>query len=272
MNAAETAHKGIWDMNGNSITFSSDIEMTMPEKLLQWTQKQREKGVVSIQKRTYSTRIADAISEFLGEVGLKFSFDDRHGQFGFSLRLKGKVSKVTYAINVGENEYTVYAVSSVYPNQNNRKMMYNLMEFLCRANYGMAGGNFELNMDNGEIRMKYFVDCDGTAPTIELVKRSICSPGLMFERYGDGIADIILDNATAKEAAVWCERPPIEEDSTTFEGQDDENDSEEVERIFARLEKRLGHSRDEASAEAAWDAGIPRHIKIDLFGTEGGAD
>ena len=222
-----------------------------------------------MKRSTDSASIADAISNFLTGVGLDFSFDDRRGQFKFGLRLKGKISKVKYIIDIGENEYIVYVVSSVYPNSNNRRMMHSLTEFLCRANYNMASTNFEINMTSGEIRMRYFVDCDDIAPTIGLVKRSICSPGLMFERYGDGIADIILDHVTAKEAIDRCERPPIQEQSISLDGQADEDDKE-TEMIIDRLEKRMGHFQSEAANGTSWDAGVPKHIRIDLFGTEGG--
>ena len=230
-----------------------------------------------MKKSTYSGKIAGVVCSFLEGVKLEFTFDDRCGEFKFGLGMKGKVSKVTYIINVGEKEYTVYIVSSVCPNTNNRKTMHNLMEFLCRANYGMINSNFELDVTSGEIRMKYFVDCEGTEPTAGLVKKSICLSGLMFEHYGDGIADIILDNAAAKAAFDRCKSTPIEEDRLKFDEPDEEDwedmeDSEEVQRMFDELEKRLGDSRDMAPKKTAWDTELPRHIKIDLFATEGGAD
>ena len=81
-----------------------------------------------------------------------------------------------------------------------------MADFICRANYGLLNGNFELDIRDGEIRYKTYVDCEGNNPSIEIVRNSIYCPAAMMERYSAGIADIIFGNATAEEAVIKCER------------------------------------------------------------------
>lgn len=88
-------------------------------------------------------------------------------------------------------------------------MMASMAEFVCRANYGLTNGSFELDMRDGEIRFKSFVDCEGTTPTAEMIRNSIHCPAAMFERYSAGI--VVLGNATVKEAIVKCEKSLPEE-------------------------------------------------------------
>ena len=154
---------------------------------------------------SYSKSIANVISSLLTEDDWKFSFDDQHGIFKFGLRRKRILRKISYFIDVKDDEYVVYAASSLGVNADDDKMMATMADFICRANYGLNNGNFELDMDDGEIRYKSFVDCDGITPTKEMVRNSIYCPAAMFDVYDSGIVDIIIGSATAKEAIDECE-------------------------------------------------------------------
>jgi len=164
-----------------------------------------------MKNRAYSKSIANVINSFLTEDDWYFSFDDKRGVFIFDLNLKGRIKKVSYIIDVEDDEYVVYAISPLGADDDDEKMMATMVDFLCRANYGLKNGNFELDMMDGEIRYKCFVDCEGITPTTEMVRNSILCPAAMFDRYGVGIVDIIFGNTTAKEAIAKCEKSPAEE-------------------------------------------------------------
>lgn len=219
---------------------------------------------------TYSKNIADMISKYLTRTRCQFSFEDRLGRFQFSVNLRGRIKKADYTINVRKEQYTVYAVPSIYVNANNREKMTAMAEFICQVNNRLANGNFELDMKDGEIRYKYFVNCIDSRLTAETVEDSICIPGAMLNRYGDGITDIISDDAAAEEAHPWRKRPPVK-GSGRQTSQCTDDDSEEYDHMMARLRGRLGITEEEVSKKAAWDAEMPEHVKIDLFGAKGGA-
>ena len=155
-----------------------------------------------MKERIYSKDIANAINTFLKEDDWHFSFDEQRGVFKFGLSLKSKIKKVNYLIHVKEDEYIVYAISPIGADEDDEKMMAAMAEFVCRANYGLKNGNFELDMRDGEIRFKCFMDCEDIMPSTEVIRNSIHCPAAMFKQYGDGIIDISVGNAISKKAVA----------------------------------------------------------------------
>ena len=223
-----------------------------------------------MKNRTYSKSIADAINSFLTEDDWHFSFNDQRGLFKFGLNLKGRIKNVRYIVDIKDDEYVVYAISPIGAGEDDEKMMVIMAEFICRANYGLKNGNFELDMRDGEIRYKSFVDCEGLTPTTEMVRNSIHCPAAMFDRYGDGIVDIIFGNSTAKEAVAKCEKSP-EEELRALLGEEFDGD-DDMEAMIARLAARFGINESELypDGETADSSDGETEVKTDLFGTEGG--
>lgn len=223
-----------------------------------------------MKNRTYSKSIADAINSFLTEDDWHFSFDDQRGLFKFDLNLKGRIKNVRYIVDVKDDEYVVYAISPIGADEDDEKKMAIMAEFICRANYGLKNGNFELDMRDGEIRYKSFVDCEGLTPTTEMVRNSIHCPAAMFDRYGDGIVDIIFGNSTAKEAVAKCEKSP-EEELRALLGEEFDGD-DDMEAMIARLAARfeIDESELHTDGETADSSDGETEVKTDLFGTEGG--
>lgn len=223
-----------------------------------------------MKEKIYSKDIAHAINTYLKEDDWHFSFDEMRGVFKFGLSLKAKMKKINYFIYVKEDEYIVYAVSPLGADEEDEKMMAAMAEFVCRANYGLKNGNFEIDMSDGEIRFKCFVDCEGTIPTAEMIRNSIHCPAAMFEQYGDGIVGIIFGTMSAKEAVSKCEKSPIEELRAIL-GADLDPDTD-MDAVIARLAERLGIATSELStdedSQSSSDAGP--EIKTDLFGSKGG--
>lgn len=147
-----------------------------------------------MKKGKYSKNIADAISSLLTEDDWNYSFDKKVGLFTFELCLTVNIKKLSYYINVMEDEYIVYAISPIGVEADDRKMMGVMAEFVCRTNYGMKNGCFELDMNDGEIRFKCYVGCNGITPTKEMIRNSILCPCAMFEQYSTAITDVIFEN------------------------------------------------------------------------------
>lgn len=164
-----------------------------------------------MKNKIYSKRIADAIKSFLTQGDGNFYFNDQRGLFQFDLGLGGQIKKVTYIVDVRANEYLVYAISPLGVDQNDEKRMTEMANFICRVNSGVVNGNFDLDMRDGEIRYKCFVDCEGITPSAEMVRSSLQCPAAMFDWYGPGIIDILVGGATAEEALEKCWKPSAEE-------------------------------------------------------------
>ena len=156
--------------------------------------------------RNYSEDITDAIRSFLDDGDWNYHFQEEKGIFRFGLNLKCRIRNIQYIIDVDNTDYNVYGFISLYANHHDQNEMAQMAEFLCRANYGLRNGNFELDFRDGEIRYKCYVDCQGLdAPTEEMVKHSVYCPAAMFERYGNGILQILFAGMSAEEAISLCE-------------------------------------------------------------------
>ena len=153
----------------------------------------------------YSRDIAEAVRSFLADDGWKFDFDDERGIFKFATKINGKMKSVNYYIMIHNDAYTSYAISPMKADQEDADVVKNLNEFINRANYGLRNGNFEVDMRDGEIRYKVYVNCSGMIPSREVVKDSIIIPALMFERYSPGILGVLFSGTSAAEAIRQCE-------------------------------------------------------------------
>lgn len=227
-----------------------------------------------MKEKNYSMNIANAVCDFLNEDDWHFSFDERRGIFKFRLRLKGKLKKVNYIVDIKDDEYLVYAISPLGADEDDGEMMTNMAEFICRANYGLKMGNFELDFNDGEVRFKVHVLCDGVTPTAEMVKRSIYCPAMMFDRYGSGIVDIIFNGTSGKTAVEKCEKHS-ESDIRGLLAEllsDDEagaSEDSDMETMVARLASRFGIT-EEDDADSATDDADTIEVYTDLFDKKGG--
>ena len=153
----------------------------------------------------YSENIATSIKDYLDEDEWHYSFDEKAGRFRYTLTTKDKLKTISYTVNVHKDDYVVYAVSPLGADAEDEDMLTRMSEFINRANYGLLNGSFEFDFRDGEIRYKTFVNCDGSIPSIDVVRGSILTPAAMFKRYGNGIVKIIFTDITAKEAVEECE-------------------------------------------------------------------
>ncbi len=150
-------------------------------------------------RKEYSMIIAEAVKTFLREDELSFSFDENAGLIKLGVNISGKLNFLDYLIVIKESSYLVDAACPLRAEVSDEKMMAALAEYVCRVNYGLPNGDFELGMDNGEIRYKIHIDCRSGMPNAETVKHSIIWPAIMFERYGTGFTELIFSSAKPKD-------------------------------------------------------------------------
>lgn len=190
--------------------------------------------------KNYSKNIADAINTYLKEDDWHYHFNESLGRFKFGVRLQGKLRTVDYYVIVHLGDYVVYAVSPIKVDPKDSVMLQKMSEFVCRANYGLNCGNFELDYNDGEIRYKCYVSCEGNVvPTVEIIRESIFCPASMFDRYTAGILGIIFQDREAKDAVDECE-----------------NIKKEVQNLLERIDNN-GGKRSSAIARVAERLGIP---------------
>lgn len=73
-------------------------------------------------------------------------------------------------------------------------------EYLTRANYGLIIGNFEMDLDDGEIRYKTSLDAENSELTSGMIRNAVYASVLMMDKYLPGILSILGGNVPPKQA------------------------------------------------------------------------
>jgi hypothetical protein len=80
-----------------------------------------------------------------------------------------------------------------------------LCEFFARANYGMVIGNFEMDVNDGEIRYKTSVDVEHIQLTVRFLKSMAYNTVVTLDRYIPSIGKVIYSDMTPAEAIAEAE-------------------------------------------------------------------
>jgi hypothetical protein len=80
-----------------------------------------------------------------------------------------------------------------------------IAEFITRANYGMALGNFELDYNDGEVRYKTSVDVTDQEITPGLLRPLVYTNVLMMDKYMSGLIAVVYADVSPAEAVKQIE-------------------------------------------------------------------
>ena len=145
-----------------------------------------------MREHTYSVKISNLIKEFLSMDDWHYSFDDRNGTFQFGLNISTRIKNIKYLVDVDEDSFIVYAYCPIGVDTDNTEIMHRMSDFVCRANYGLKNGNFELDMRDGEIRYKCYADCENTLPRLRLSGQAFIARPLCLKDMGLALLRLFL--------------------------------------------------------------------------------
>jgi hypothetical protein len=80
-----------------------------------------------------------------------------------------------------------------------------IAEFITRANYGMALGNFELDFNDGEVRYKTSVDVTDQEIAAGLLRPLVYTNVLMMDKYMSGLIAVVYADVSPAEAVKQIE-------------------------------------------------------------------
>jgi hypothetical protein len=78
-------------------------------------------------------------------------------------------------------------------------------EFITRANYAMALGNFEMDFSDGEVRFKTSIDVTNVEVVPGLIRPVVYTNCLMMEKYLPGLMSVIYTHVSPEEAVRQIE-------------------------------------------------------------------
>ena len=124
----------------------------------------------------------------------------------FNINIGEIIGSLKLAIHVLDDSYVSYAYLN---NKATQEHYCNIAEYLHRANYGLAFGNFEMDYLDGEIRYKYAVEISNPNNiSNHILDKCVLLPCLMFERYGSGMMKLMLGVGTPEELISEAEGDP----------------------------------------------------------------
>ena len=135
-------------------------------------------------------QIVDAIRDWLDGDDWHYEYDAEKHLIRMGITLKSRLKSGRFYIDIKDDCYAVYLCAPISGDKDN---LGELLKYLTMANYGLLNGNFELDVRDGEIRYKTFVNCDGLESlSRDVIEDSVYVCCVMMDRYGDGIAALAL--------------------------------------------------------------------------------
>jgi hypothetical protein len=157
-------------------------------------------------------QIVDAVRDWLDNDDWRYEYNAEDQILHMGVGLKSKIKSGKFLIIFGDSSYTVYLIAPLNGDPEN---ISELGKFMTMANYGLRNGNFELDLNDGEIRYKVYVNCEGLDELPEpIIRDSIYVGCFMMDRYGDGIAALSLGFSDADTEIKKAEAPEEDTDSS----------------------------------------------------------
>lgn len=155
---------------------------------------------IMTQEETHPT-ISEAMRTFFEEESWPFTEVD-----ATTLRLGFQGENGQWACYAQALEdFDQFAFFSMYPAAIDEEQRVAVALFLTRANYRMTIGNFEMNVDTGEIRFKTSIDVEDDRISSALIRSLVYANVFAMDRYLPGIAHVAAGTASPAEAIAEIE-------------------------------------------------------------------
>jgi hypothetical protein len=149
-------------------------------------------------------KVFDAVVNFFKEDEWEFSQVD--GQPVLQIGFTGDNGNwMCYAQTVENEEVAQFIFYSVCPVKAPENKRMSMAEFVTRANYDLALGNFELDLSDGEIRYKTSIDVKGDRLSSALCKQLVYTNLAMMDRYLPGMMAVIYGDVSPELAIAQIE-------------------------------------------------------------------
>ena len=118
--------------------------------------------------------------------------------------IDGKVANSVVLIKALEEigQLVIYSIAANKAPELRRNAV---QEFLTRANFGLRIGNFEFDLDTGEIRFKTSLQFAGETLVPEMIEQCLLINVLTMEKYLPGILQMIFTDSSAETVIASIE-------------------------------------------------------------------
>lgn len=148
-------------------------------------------------------RLLSAVELWLRSENWKFA--QVEGENAFRMDIQGKSGIWTCFVRTDE-EREIVLMHSIVPNRVPAPRRAAAAEFLTRANYGMLVGNFELDMNDGEVRFKTSVCVAGGTLSPGMIRKVVSYNLSTLDRYLTGLNKVVYGDAEPAKAIDEIEK------------------------------------------------------------------
>ncbi len=142
-------------------------------------------------------QIVDALRDWLDSDDWHYEYDAEHHLIRAGITLDCKLRNARIFIPIREDGS--YIVNIYSPVNGDPAHIDELVKYIAMANYGLANGNFDIDVSDGEVRYKIYVNCkDLEKLPAQIIKDSIYAGWCMMDRYGNGIAALAMGFSDAE--------------------------------------------------------------------------
>ena len=144
----------------------------------------------------------DVVEQFFKDD--EWYFVRLEGQTLLQANFTGKNGRINCYAQTNEEQFIFffYTICPVNVPEDKRQVV---AEFLTRANYGLKVGNFEMDMDDGEVRYKTSIDVEKTELNKTLVSNLVYCNVWTMDRYLPGILSVTYGSEMPQQAIVHIE-------------------------------------------------------------------
>ncbi len=169
------------------------------------TNKIRSKWKIHRRKVMNRELLVEEVKNYLEKNEWKYEWLEEKQVIRTGVKGLGKLQSLVIGIKFDDFGYNVFAISPIGVEEKARMAV---MEYITRVNCGLIAGNFELNMDEGDVRYKTYVNASGLEHMPEeIIGRSIYIPCRMFHRYEEGLVNLMFGYSDdVKGEVARCEQ------------------------------------------------------------------
>ena len=163
-------------------------------------------SVFENEKNKFSLRILETFKEVLDDdMGYAYIYDKNKNIIRYEISYSDVIGyQSAFYIEVYGNEFSITADMPIGCRGGNSPDPA-VVEFLCRANYGMTHGYFDLEPKAGQIKYRIKYKCDDAPPTAEDIRIYLDTASSMISRYFPGLFDVLFRHSDPKKAVEKCE-------------------------------------------------------------------
>ncbi|WP_302338259.1 YbjN domain-containing protein [uncultured Ruminococcus sp.] len=151
---------------------------------------------------SYSTEIASQMVQYFEDDNAHYEFDEERGTLSanYSMDDDCAISSARLFALVHDNGFTIY--TKVRGINAKKKNFGNLALFLAYVNDGMRYGNFEFDLDDGEVVFKYSsIVPEGADLDYDYFDHIVLLSLAMLDKYADGLIAMMLGYSDDPEGA-----------------------------------------------------------------------